>query len=230
MSKAQAWQSNRTFALQFSSSAMVRSTKMMMLLGVATSNALNCGDVKAAYRSETCCGMESQAFDEQTLYPQASDCASFAFDMTDLTPEQNVGISVPEDACFYPVTLPALVDLGLTNYAFVPHSGSNEHAPSGAFVYKKADNTILIKAISRSTSEAPHLPFGCAKAMPRMMNLEETVIMGRAATCSQATISLESAPFNAYSNFNWVQLPWMTCGAFVYQTIENGPLMYHTCD
>jgi len=41
--------------------------------------------------------------------------------------------------------------------------------------------------------------------------------------CFKAPISLTTEPFTSYTHFSWVQMPWMNCGAYVYQTEAAGP-------
>jgi len=129
------------------------------------------------------------------------------------------------------VTLPAFIDAGLVNYSWVPHSRSNEHAPSGAFVYQTSSGGVLYKKIaSVPVDTADALVFSCAHTMPRAMTVQDAKVLGTASRCFEDTISLQTAPFTSYSHFSWVQMPWMNCGAFVYQTQSEGSLMYHTCD
>jgi len=192
--------------------------------------AVSCGDVHAAYQNEECCGAASRAFDESALYQPADDCVGYAFTLEDMPQEQNLDF-VPAQECFYPVTLPSMTDAGLVNYSWVPHSRSNDYAQSGAYVYQTSGGGILYKKLTSVPVDTPNaLVFSCAHTMPRAMSVQEAKVMGTASRCFEAPISLQSDPFTSYSHFSWVQMPWMSCGAFVYQAESGGPLMYHTCD
>ncbi|CAE8743975.1 unnamed protein product [Polarella glacialis] len=156
-----------------------------------------------------------------------TECHDFGFDLVDLTSSESEGLTAPADPdCFYSVTIDALLDAGLMNYSWIPHSKSNENAPSGAFVYKKADGTLLYKKIVSNPSSDAALQFSCQKPLV-LETVQHTEELSKGTGCFNDTVSLASKPFVDYSTFAWVRFSTMPAGGFVYQLKGTGALVVH---
>lgn len=194
--------------------------------------ALTCHGVKAAFRGGECCGNPNKGFDAGDLYPDAEGCLDFGFDLVDLEAGQTAGMAVPPQAAYQPVTLQALIDSGHVNYTWISQLETNEHAPSGAYVYQMQGGGLLYKNIvPKAVADGPDLAFGCGRPLPMLATFADTELLGKAMMYRSGPVSISSMPFGAYSHYAWVQLSWMGCGAFVYEVAAQGAkaLYYHTC-
>lgn len=193
---------------------------------------LTCGSVKTAYKAGLCCGSPSKDFDAGHLYAAGKDCMDFGFDMVDLTAAQSVGMEVPQPEAYYPVTLQSLIDGGHVNYTWLPQTRTNQHAPSGAYVYQMSNGSILYKNIvPKAVADGPHLAFTCGHPLPMLATFADAENLGKAMMYRSGPVSIDAMPFKAYSKYTWVQLSWMDCGAFVYEVKakDRKALYYHTC-
>lgn len=230
--------------------------------------AVTCGDVREAYKAETCCGAATKVFDEEKIHAPPTDCQAsvwshlvgknYGFDLVDLTDAQKDAttcstkpaiaagrstcpMAVPEQECYYPVTLQALIDSGHKNYTWIPQTQTNEHAPDGAYVYQMEGGTftgvtgtvkyknIVANPDQWAVAGSPTLKFTCGLTMERPTSFADAAKLGMAEKCRKGPVSIDAAPFTAYQNYMWVQLEGMTCGAYVYEVTAGGPLVYHSC-
>jgi len=218
---------------------------LMMFAALPAAAAETCGDVKEMYREQDCCGMPEKIFNfDHHDY-------EYAFSLTNLDTDVTASWIPPLDSCFYPVTLPALIESGHTQYSWVPWNGIPEQdisvAPSGAFVYKMGDGSFLYKKIASVPVDDPAatLRFTKAKTFNKGMTFEEVAGMvadgdhnvaelQKVIGCSEAPISLTTEPFNSYAKFTWAAGPFSMagpnsgCGAYVYEK-KDGGIVYHAC-
>ena len=218
---------------------------LLVLAVLQTAGAQICWDVKAQYKTQGCCDQSAQEFDMNPLQDE------YAFSLTDLSQTTTANWPTPSQGCFYPVTLPALINSGHRNYSWVPHdspgyAGFSTVAPSGAFVYEMDDGSFLYKAIASVAIDATDatLKFRRASDWTQQTTFQEvndttateysTMELQSAISCFESSVSLSAQPFNEYNKFVWTAGPFSLagknsgCGAFVYQK-TNGGIVYHAC-
>ena len=221
---------------------------LLVLAVLQTAGAQICGDVKAQYKTQGCCNQSAQEFDMNPLQDE------YAFSLTKLSQTDTANWPTPNQGCFYPVTLPALINSDHRNYSWVPHDSTEmgpyaeflANAPSGAFVYEMADGSFEWDAIASVAIDATDaaLIFRRASDWTHQTTFQEvndatatdysTMELKSAISCFESSVSLSAQPFNEYSKFVWTAGPFSLagknsgCGAFVYQK-TNGGIVYHAC-
>lgn len=178
---------------------------------------------------------------------ETCDEVAFAFSLTNLDTVSTESFPVPQRQCFYPVTVQALLDSGHREYSWVPPNKiPKAHlnlAPSGAFVYKMNDKSILFKSIAPVSADDPNavLKFSNAvtwskedtfadvsklnSADPEIKELQQSI------ECFEADITLNIHPFDTYRKFVWTSEAFKYqggCGAYVYEEKPKG-IVYHAC-
>lgn len=185
---------------------------------------------------------------------------AFAFSLTDLNETAAEGLSPPEDPwCFYEVpkahTRTFRGESDYVSYSWIPHSkipSEKKHvAPSGAFVYKLKDGSLIYKAIQL-------VPYGAENAILRFSEavnwdthdwgegnvtfeivegatygggMEDAEELQKAIRCFEADINVSVEPFTSYRKFVWAGKPFarVSCGAFAYEK-KDGGIVYHECN
>lgn len=160
--------------------------------------------------------------------------------------------SPPADECFYDVTVPSLLDMGFSKYAWIPWSKlSNESlaiAPHGAFVYKTTNDTLVYEAIKLVPVDSPGAlvfreaePFcTAAKTFDEITSGQvncsyddeiknERIRTGLNCWASPMSYTTEE-PFVNYDQFAWVSPDALKCGEYVYELKDGKGLVQHSCD
>eukprot|EP00808_Paulinella_micropora_P001046 g66448.t1 len=161
----------------------------------------------------------------------------------------------PVAPCYYPVTVPGLIDLGLTNYAWIPWSYLTKETlqsfPHGLFIYQQGNADpfpsngphilLNITPVPVDSQEA-NLMFGPGfkldlpyntfdEAMISQDHSSLAVYTKEAIACTRSPLSFSKRePFVNYRLFSWMgEQSAGKCGSFIYELKNGCGIVAHDC-